>query len=82
MKYLATVFACLMAGWVVGVVVGLASFDPFDDYLGEWVFGCTIYFGTPIGLALAAVFLQIVASSPRSSGPYNQCMQLTDDARE
>jgi|GEM_PF-3642055 len=82
MKYAMTTIACLIVGWLAGAILGFASFDPFDDYLRGWVFACMIYLGTPIGLALAAVTLPIIAFVSRSSMRPNQRLQLTGDARE
>ena len=82
MKYAMTAIACLIAGWIFGAVLGFASFDPFDDHLGGWIFACTIYLGTPAGLALATVALPIVAFASRSSMRPNHRLQLTGNPRE
>ena len=82
MKYLVAVFACLMAVWLVGAILGFATYDPFDDFLGGWILACTIYLGTPIGLVLTAVFVPILALASRASARSSHRLQLADDVQE
>ena len=70
MRYFTTILVGLVCGWGVGAAIGFISFDSFDDDLGPWVLGAAIYFGTPIGIALAAAAAIVVAlsSGARRSG--------------
>lgn len=50
--YLVVITASLMLSWGAWVVVGLSSFDSFDDTLRGWVGFFVIWPGTLCGLLL------------------------------
>lgn len=60
MKYFTVIVSCLVVGWLFGAILGIDSFDPFDDSFWPWVLLCMLYFGTPIGVLFMLLALPLV----------------------
>ena len=55
-----TVAGCFTASWLVWLVIGFVTYDPFDDDLAPWLASIAVIFGTPCGAILSLVALAVI----------------------